>query len=151
MKTQALTRIISMAFGILLILGCSPQKRLHRLIKAHPELSVKDSVVLRDTLITKETILDTFVLEKWLTEPLLFEKDKLEIELVKIYDTIQIKGTCRKDTLVIEKSVPIDRIQYIKSETSHEKWWDEVTVWLGLVLAIVFLVLVARVMKLFGD
>ena len=45
----------------LLVLACSPQKRLDRLIKNHPELLAKDTVKITDTLQVPAIEIDTII------------------------------------------------------------------------------------------
>ena len=45
--------------SLIIIVSCSPQKRLNRLIDKHPSLVESDTVFIKDTIITKEVKSDT--------------------------------------------------------------------------------------------
>lgn len=45
--------------AILLSFGCTPQKRINRIVKKHPELATPDTVFLSDTITRPAIIIDT--------------------------------------------------------------------------------------------
>lgn len=96
--------------------GCSPQRRLQRLVAHHPELMMADTLVVTDTLFTAAITADTAIPLTRLTDTVVIARDKLEIKLVKIRDTIHLTGTCKADTIVRELRVPVEKIKLVKAD-----------------------------------
>jgi len=119
--------------------ACSPQRRLQRLVAHHPELLAADTLLVHDTLVMAAIVADTSIPLTRLTDTVVIARDKLEIKLVKIRDTIHVTGTCKADTIVRELRVPVEKIKLVKAEGG----------WLSKVLWIVIgLVVVALVVKI---
>ena len=94
----------------LLLSSCSPQKRLHRLIIKHPELTITDTIHLQDTTITPETKIDTAFPYSKLKDTVLITKEKLKLQLIEINDTIYLKAHQQSDTIIITKNIPVEKI-----------------------------------------
>ena len=101
---------------LLMITSCSPQRRLQRLVAHHPELRMADTLLVADTLFTAAITADTAIPLTRLTDTVVIARDKLEIKLVKIRDTIHVKGTCKADTIVRVIRVPVEKIKLVKAE-----------------------------------
>jgi hypothetical protein len=92
-----------------------------------------------DTQFTAAITADTAIPLTRLTDKVVISRDKLEIKLVKIRDTIHVTGTCKADTIVRVIRVPVEKIKLVKAEGG----------WLSKVLWIVIgLVVVALVVKI---
>ena len=96
--------------------SCSPQRRLDRLVAHHPELRIADTLLIRDTIITLPVVADTALSIMRLTDTVTISRDRLEIKLVRINDTILVKGTCKADTIIQVLHVPVEKIRLVKSE-----------------------------------
>ncbi|PLX08121.1 MAG: hypothetical protein C0596_07425 [Marinilabiliales bacterium] len=117
----------------LIISSCTPQKRLSRLIALHPELTTPDTVKITDTIITKKTLIDSAFHRFRIKDTITIEKDKLRLEIVEIFDTIYIQAQCDPDTIILEKVIPIEKIQNSKPihqgeqksriDEFLERWW----------------------------
>jgi len=122
---------------ILLFTFCTPQKRLERLILKHPELIKKDSLIVRDTIVTENVLKDTLLSWHNLYDTVTIVKDNLRIKVVRKLDSIYIRGECLSDTIYTEKIVSVDKV-VIKKPTFLENilsiWW--------LILIIVFVLFV---------
>lgn len=116
--------------------SCSPQRRLQRLVAHHPELRMADTLVVTDTLFTAAITADTAIPLTRLTDTVVIARDKLEIKLVKIRDTIHVTGTCKADTIVREVRVPVERIKLLRAEGATLSK----VVWIILGLAVITLV-----------
>lgn len=57
--------ILAIALGLLLFVSCSPQKRLSRLVKKHPELLVRDTIRIKDSAYAR---IDTVMLKESVKE-----------------------------------------------------------------------------------
>lgn len=79
----------------MLLFGCSPSKRLQRLLKNHPELLTrKDSVVVRhDTITTKEVHKDSVISNIYSRDTVYLRENHLEVKYVyKGGDSAYIAG-----------------------------------------------------------
>jgi len=92
-----------------------------------------DTVLVTDTLFTAAITADTAIPLTRFTDTVVISRDKLEIKLVKIRDTIHIKGTCKADTIVKEVRVPVEKIKLVKA---GEGWLGKVP-W--IILGVVFI------------
>ena len=112
--------VILLAF----LFSCSPQKRLNRLIKKHPELVKVDTIVVRDTIrdtinVTTELVkIDTIFSLKEIHDTITITKDNLTIRYYHdtIHDNVYISGEC--DTIWIE--VPFEKI--VEYKVPCDKW-----------------------------
>ena len=114
---------------LLLLMSCSPQKRLHRLVNKHPELSRVDTIKIQDTVIVPGPKVDTVFHSSVLKDTLIITKDKLQIRLLKINDTIYLDAKVEPDTVILTKEILVDRIVHVEPK----KWWIEYW-WLWLFL-----------------
>lgn len=90
--------------------ACSPQKRLDRLIKKHPELVQKDTVFIKDTIYTQEIKTDTVFFSFKKVDTFYLEKEKLKIQIIKQYDTLKVTANVRQDTIFVEKKIPVEKL-----------------------------------------
>ncbi len=113
------TIILLVGYILACMFGCSPSYRMARLIKKHPELAIKDTIKLTDTLITQGTTKDSnftfsgdtvYIKDSILTIKYFYNK-----ETHKHY----IKGEVKSDTIIKEIKVPYDKFIIPK-----RNWWD---------------------------
>ena len=114
MKTQSFITSLLHYFITFLLLSCSPQHRLQRLIAHHPELKLADTLLIRDTIIRPLVMADTALSIIRLTDTVTISRDRLEIKLVRINDTIHVTGQCKADTIIRELRVPVEKIKLVK-------------------------------------
>jgi hypothetical protein len=96
--------------------GCSPQRRLERLVGHHSELRVADTLLIRDTIKLAPVAVDTALPLINLTDTVVIARDRLEIKLFRVHDTIHVMGKCKADTIVRELRVPVERIKLVKAD-----------------------------------
>lgn len=116
----------------LFALACSPQARLNRLIKKHPELVRADTLVVHDTIhIAADTLIrwktweittfDTVVIEnerqvvKWRRVPVGTPCDSCAL-------VIEMLAAAKADTITTEVKVPCPSVQATK-EVKYIPWW----------------------------
>jgi hypothetical protein len=109
----------------ILLMGCSKETRLANLIKRNPELLVKDTITVTDTLITENIKTDTVLGIESLHDTVYITKDKLRIKTVRFKDSIFIEGECISDTVIKEIKVPFEKI-VIKELT----FWQKNKLWI---------------------
>jgi len=124
---------------VLCLSSCSPEARLGRLLKKHPELRQSDTIVLRDTMISPASEADTQLVWNLIHDTVRVEKDRLVLSLRKVHDTLYLRGKCKSDTVVIRRKIPVTR--YVVSKT-RKPWalWAAV----GVLSAMVFLMIIRK-------
>ena len=100
---------------LLLLSSCSPQQRLTRLIALHPELKVPDTIVIRDSLIVPQVRVDTMLDFKTILDTVIIQKDRLQIKLSRIHDTLFVSGKCKGDTVYITRKIPVEKIKIVQA------------------------------------
>lgn len=121
-------------FILILFTSCTPEARLKRLHKKYPELFVKDTIFIRDTLITSEVSKDSafYFYQK---DTVLIKEGKLEIRYILNKDsTVYIQGKCLPDTII--KTIPVITEKAIINEKS---WYDRFVNWLIPIILILFI------------
>lgn len=103
-------------FVVLCLVSCSAEVRLNRLLERHPWLKIPDTVVFRDTLIEPMIQADTLFLPYRVDDTMVIEKDRLEVRIRRIHDTLYIRGKCKSDTLVITRKIPVEKIRIIQPD-----------------------------------
>ena len=120
---------------IFLLCSCSPQKRIDRIVSKNPELLTKDTITIRDTIITKSVSTDTIFNINF--DTINIEKEKLKVRLIRINDTIQVFAECKEDTIFYEKVIEVDKIQ-VNEKNNY---------WIWLILLIIILLIVKYLKK----
>ena len=112
---------------ILLMASCTPQKRLAKLVKKHPELVRVDTITVVDTftVVTPRTRIDTFYSIKQLIDTVVLQKENLKVVTYLKNDTVYLNAEC--DTLVVEKirmvNVPTNTIELKKQYFWEDRWF----------------------------
>ncbi len=99
-----------------LLTACSAERRLERLVAHHPELQVTDTLLIRDTITRAPVVIDTALALINLTDTVVISRDRLELKLFKVHDTIHVMGKCKADTIVRELRIPVERIKLVKEK-----------------------------------
>lgn len=124
------------ALLLLLIFGCSPQKKLNRLIKRHPELLQTDTISFSDTIIRRGIIVREEIPIKF--DTFLIEKENLRIILRNVHDTIYVEAEVKEDTAVVEHKIPYNPV-VVKELTFWEK--NGTFIWIGVFLLLIIIIL----------
>lgn len=104
-----------------LFTSCSPERRLHRLIKKYPHLSKIDTIKINDTTITNAIEFDTILHYKTLTDTFKITKEELKIQILQKNDTIYLNTEVKPDTIILTKQIPIEKIIHVKPKSFLEK------------------------------
>lgn len=131
-------------FFLIAASSCSPTTRLNRLIALHPELKIPDTIVINDTITTSQVEADTIIHLDSIHDTVIITKDRLEIKLKRIHDTLYIRGKCKSDTVIIKRTVPVEKIKIVKQDKldnliSRIPWL--VTGLVSIILLITFLII----------
>ena len=133
MKREGIILILS-----LLLFSCSPQSRLNRLIKNHPELSIKDTVKVIDTLIIPELKFDTVFRVTNNIDTFYVDKENIKFQIIKNDSIIKVKFFIPADTIIKTLTVPVEKIKVVKEDHFLE-WLKWIALSLGIVALIIFL------------
>ena len=122
---------------LVFLLSCSPIRRHDRLVRKYPFVHTTDSVKMIDTILitTEKVIADTVVHERMLFDTIKITKDNLTVSVLRVKDSIYIKGEC--DTIfinkIIERTIPV---KYYETKTTN--WWLIIVVALSSMLLLLF-------------
>lgn len=141
-------KLILISILLIISFGCSPSKKLERLYKNSPylfehkvdtiEAKVRDTIYLPaiETDSTFSIYFDTIQMTK----------DGLDVKLIRIRDTILLKGRCEADTIYTIKTVKIPYNKYdvnIQKNKNITKWW----IALGMMLIFTILLIINKFKK----
>ncbi len=137
-------RYLHSSILIFLLIACSPQKRLNRLINKYPELleTKIDTIVVRDTIVIENY--DTTVLSKLIKSDSTIVIDNSKVFLKYYYDTlrqeIHHQVECFGDTVYYYKQVPYKVEKVVFKELT---WWQQykhlIIIFALLILALIVL------------
>ncbi|MEI6174933.1 MAG: hypothetical protein WCR01_14375 [Bacteroidota bacterium] len=102
--------------ALILITACSPQARLTRLLARHPELTLSDTLTIRDTIIVMPIEADTVISLAELRDTVYLRNEQLEIALQSTANTLFVKGKCKADTVYRTHRITVERIKVIKPD-----------------------------------
>ena len=114
-------KIFLLILVLLLLLGCSPQKRLQRIIEHHPELV--DTTHIKDTIVQPGWQYDTIV--QLNNDTVVVQKDGVTVTLYKWKtDSIFVEVEKEQDTVFVDVPCPqINNPLEVKDEWYIEYWW----------------------------
>ena len=98
----------------ILLLSCSPSQRLTHLLEHHPELMIPDTLFIHDTIPLPLIQADTAWHIDNLHDTAFLAKDRLEVSLKRLLDTIYLQGRCKSDTIYLEHQVQVEKIKLVK-------------------------------------
>jgi len=126
---------------LLLLVSCTPQKRLNRLITKHPNLIQLDTLIVRDTIVIESYNYDTITTFKYSDTTIIVNTEKV---LAKYYfDTLrqeiwhQIE--CKEDTIFYEKLVPVEKVVY-----KELSFWEKYSLLIYIALALFVLLIIYK-------
>lgn len=129
---------IQVFFLIILLISCTPQKRLNRLIEKHPTLVQLDTIIIRDTVIVESYAHDTTTIFQFHDSTTVINNEKVILKY--FYDTltreIHHEYTCLGDTIIQEKIVQVEKVVY-KELSWWEKYQTLIYILLGLFVALI--------------
>lgn len=142
----ALLLIASFLFSVT---SCSPAGKLRRLIKKHPELIQRDTIFIRDTIITDSIHTDTVFSIDF--DTIFLEKKNLKVRIIRISksnnhsdtDSIMVSATVTPDTIIREIPVVVNSVSVAPKRSF---WFIGTLGWIliALLLAALLYVLIKR-------
>jgi len=107
MKRSAALILMTLA-----LFGCSPQARVNRIVARHPELVRVDTIIKQLAVAIPEAKAETLFRDRP-GDTVRITSDRLEMEYVRIHDTVHLRGRCKADTLRICDTVLVPRVKVI--------------------------------------
>lgn len=120
----------------LLLVSCSPQQRLNKLLKKHPELSVTNTVIIKDTLMIPITEVDTIFSSK--IDTMVVTNDSIKVTYIKVKDKIYLKGETLKVPVFVTKEVKV-KSPVITQVVKVNKWYHKPLIWYSLIITIIII------------
>ena len=123
-----------------LLVTCTPQRRLNRLLTNHPELLEKDTIIVKDTVVVENYNYDTTTIIRTHDTTTVINNERVVLKYY--YDTlreiIHHDVECLGDTVYIETLVPIEKAVY-----KELSWWQKYKefIYIGLFLILVLIIL----------
>jgi len=126
---------ISQIIIIILLISCTPQKRLNRLVRNHPYLSKIDTIKIVDTIVVPNYEYDTIETVTYHDTTIIVNNEKIEARYY--YDTLRKEIwheiTCKNDTIIKDRYIPFETVT-IQEQTLWEKYGSLVII--GLIFLI---------------
>ena len=117
------TKGISQIIIIILLISCTPQKRLNRLVRNHPYLSKIDTIKIVDTIVVPNYEYDTIETVTYHDTTIIVNNEKIEARYY--YDTLRKEIwheiTCKNDTIIKDRYIPFETVT-IQEQTLWEKY-----------------------------
>ena len=139
-KKGVIKNYIQVILISLLIISCSPQKRLNRLITKYPQLTEIDTIIVRDTVVVENYNYDTTTIIRLHDTTTVVNNERL---ILKYYydtlrETIYHEVKCVGDTVYTEKLITVEKAVF-----RELSWWDKYKefIYIGLVLILILFVL----------
>lgn len=136
---------IVQVLAVILLVACTPQKRMNRLIKKFPNLVQLDTIRIVDTVIVPTIEHDTTTIFKVSTHDTVINSEKVFLKY--FYDTltreIHHEYTCLGDTIIQEKIIQVEKVVY-----KELSWWEKYETLIYIILALfVGLIIYKRLTK----
>ena len=117
------TKGISQIIIIILLISCTPQKRLNRLVRNHPYLSKIDTIKIVDTIVVPNYEYDTIETVTYHDTTIIVNNEKIEARYY--YDTLRKEIwheiTCKNDTIIKDRLIPFEKVT-VQELTFWEKY-----------------------------
>ena len=117
------TKGISQIIIIILLISCTPQKRLNRLVRNHPYLSKIDTIKIVDTIVVPNYEYDTIETVTYHDTTVIVNNEKIEARYY--YDTLRKEIwheiTCKNDTIIKDRLIPYEKVT-VQELTFWEKY-----------------------------
>lgn len=134
---------IVQVLAVILLVACTPQKRMNRLIKKFPHLTETkiDTIRLIDTFVVQQY--DTTLINNFTARDCVIVINNNRVSLAYQYDTItnEIIHTIKlpNDTIYKEKIIPIEVEKVVYKEIS---WWEkyQTLIYIGLALFVLSII-----------
>jgi hypothetical protein len=143
MVKKGVKRHIVQVLAVILLVACTPQKRMNRLIKKFPHLTETkiDTIRLIDTFVVQQY--DTTLINNVIKQDCVIVINNERVKISYKYDTIkeQIIHSIKlpNDTIYKEKIIPIEVEKVVYKELD---WWEKYQslIYIGLALFVLSII-----------
>jgi len=119
-------KILFIPLIVFLSYSCSPEKRIARIVKRHPELIKKDTVWSKDTLVTTAVKHDS-LFHYYQPDTVYIKEGKMTVKYIFNKDsTVYIQGKCDADTIIKYYPIQVNSLSVEKELT----WADRFKIWI---------------------
>ena len=140
MDTKSTIKNFIQIILVFLLISCSPQKRLNRLITKYPSLVELDTILVRDTVVVENYNYDTTTLIRTHDTTVVINNEKVVLKYFydTLRETIYHDVECIGDTVYTEKLITVEKAVF-----RELSWWEKYKefIYIGLVLILVLFVL----------
>lgn len=104
----------------LVAVSCSPQMRLNRLVKNHPELLRSDSFLVWDTLTVEKTVhRDSFIITSGVTDTFVLDNDTVRVVITRYKTQLVTKVEVKERKVPFVKTMVVNKVV----ATEKQKTW----------------------------
>jgi len=140
MVRKSIRQVFVKIILICLIVSCSPQKRLNRLLTRYPNLTEQDTIVVRDTIMVEKYVHDTTTILEFHDTTTVINNERVVLKYFHDTLTKEIHHyvECKGDTVYMEKLVPIEKAVF-----RELSWWEKYRefLYIGLILIGVLMII----------
>ena len=140
MDTKSIIKNFIQIILVFLLISCSPQKKLNRLITKYPSLVELDTILVRDTVVVENYNYDTTTLIRTHDTTVVINNEKVVLKYFydTLRETIYHDVECIGDTVYTEKLITVEKAVF-----RELSWWEKYKefIYIGLVLILVLFVL----------
>lgn len=140
MVRKSIRQVFVKIILICLVVGCSPQKRLNRLLTRYPNLTEQDTIIVRDSVVVEKYIHDTTTVLEFHDTTTVINNERVILKYFHDTLTKEIHHyvECKGDTVYMEKLVPIEKAVF-----RELSWWEKYRefLYIGLILIGVLMII----------
>jgi len=119
----------------LILISCTPQKRLNRIVRNNPHLLNKDTIRVIDTIVLQNYSVDTIHEIEFHDTVIIQNNDRVEARYY--YDTLKKEIhhyiECKDSTIIVDRFVPVEKV-IVQEQTLWEKYGSlAIIVFIGLI------------------
>lgn len=118
--------VIGIAFLVFAATGCSPQKRLDRILKHHPELMVTNTVTFKDTIYIASHSIDTLFSNT--IDTMVVQDSTMKITYIKLKEKVYLKGEIKERIVPVVKTVEV-KVPAKTITNTVEHWYHKWLIW----------------------
>jgi hypothetical protein len=140
-------KLLKILFALIILLSvtsCDPQKRINRILKKHPELITKDTIIVRDTVTIDGTSTDTIFKTQVTKDTVILKEKQLTIKYYNDGKTTYLAGKCDTVKVPVEIKVPVETIKNVTEYKTH--WYDYLArgVFAGLLIVLLLIIILTH-------
>ena len=136
---KVIITLLMMLFVFLMLIGCTPEGKLRRLIKKYPQLVMVDTVKVIDTTVVQGVRKDSIIsIQRLISsfDTTIIQKERLTVRMIYRNDSIYVSGECETDTLYRYRNKYIYRTTALKEKSNLMDWLMVI----GAILIILFII-----------